>query len=46
MRSGKAGSVNVVRILLLIIVAVIFLTGIVWWVTFFGNAVMNTLRKR
>jgi hypothetical protein len=35
-----------VRILLLIIVAVVFLTGIVWWVTFVGNAVVSTLRKR
>jgi len=35
-----------VRIALLVIVAVIFLTGIVWWITFFGNALVNTLRKR
>jgi cytoskeletal protein RodZ len=35
-----------VRIVLLIIVAVVFLTGIVWWVTFVGNTVVNTLRKR
>lgn len=34
------------RILLLIIVAVIFLTGIVWWITLFGNAIASTLRKR
>ena len=34
------------RILLLIIVAVVFLTGIVWWVTFFGNAIISALRKR
>jgi len=34
-----------VRTLLLIIVAVIFLTGLVWWITFLGNAVLS-LRKR
>jgi hypothetical protein len=35
-----------VRMLLLVIVAAIFLTGLVWWVTFIGNAVLTTLRKR
>jgi hypothetical protein len=32
--------------LLLVIVAAIFLTGLVWWVTFNGNAVLSTMRKR
>jgi hypothetical protein len=31
--------------LLLLIVAAIFLTGVVWWVTFIGNAVLS-MRKR
>jgi hypothetical protein len=35
-----------VRLVLLVIVAAIFLTGLVWWVTFIGNAVLSTLRKR
>jgi hypothetical protein len=35
-----------VRMLLLLIVAAIFLTGLVWWVAFIGNAVSNALRKR
>ena len=34
------------RLVLLIVVAAIFLTGLVWWVTFIGNAVLSTLRKR
>lgn len=34
------------RYLLLVIVAVIFLTGIVWWAVFLGNAVRAQLRKR
>ena len=34
------------RLVLLIVVAAIFLTGLVWWVTFIGNAVINTMRKR
>jgi len=31
---------------LLLIVAAIFLTGLVWWVVFIGNAVLGTMRKR
>ena len=34
------------RMLLLVIVAAIFLTGLVWWVAFIGNAVLGTVRKR
>ena len=34
------------RMVLLIFVGAIFLTGIVWWVAFIGNAVLNTMRKR
>ena len=34
------------RMLLLVIVAAVFLTGIVWWVTFIGNAVLGTFRNR
>lgn len=34
------------RYLLLIIVAVVFLTGIVWWALFLGNAIRGQLRKR
>jgi hypothetical protein len=32
--------------LLLVIVAAIFLTGLVWWVAFIANALLSTLRKR
>jgi hypothetical protein len=35
-----------VRYLLLAIVAVIFLTGFVWWVLFISNAVRGSIRKR
>ena len=34
------------RMVLLIVVAAVFLTGLVWWVTFIGNTVLHTLRKR
>lgn len=34
------------RMVLLIVVAAIFLTGLVWWVAFIGNAVLSTMRKR
>jgi hypothetical protein len=32
--------------LLLLILAAVFLTGIVWWAIFIGNAVRGTMRKR
>jgi hypothetical protein len=35
-----------VRILLLLIVGLIFLTGLVWWVLLFANAISRSLRKR
>jgi len=35
-----------VRYLLLALVAVIFLTGLVWWALFIGNSVRGALRKR
>ena len=34
------------RMVLLVIVAAIVLTGLVWWVAFIGTAVLGTLRKR
>jgi cytoskeletal protein RodZ len=33
-----------VRILILVVLAVIFLTGLVWWVVFLGNAVTRNRR--
>jgi len=35
-----------VRILLLLIVGLIFLTGLVWWILFIANAITGSLRKR
>jgi hypothetical protein len=35
-----------VRYILLLIVAVIFLTGLVWWALFITNALRGNLRKR
>ena len=32
--------------LLLLIVGVIFLTGVVWWVVFVSNLVLNATRKK
>lgn len=34
------------RILLLVIVTVVFLTGVVWWLAFIGNAIAGSMRKR
>jgi cytoskeletal protein RodZ len=35
-----------VRYILLVFVAVIFLTGLVWWALFIINAARGTLRRR
>jgi cytoskeletal protein RodZ len=35
-----------VRYVLLLIFAVIFLTGLVWWALFIANALRGNLRKR
>jgi cytoskeletal protein RodZ len=35
-----------VRYLLLLVVAIIFLTGLVWWALFIANAVRGNLRRR
>jgi hypothetical protein len=35
-----------VRYLALVVIAIVLLTGIVWWLVFFGNAVMSVLRRR
>lgn len=34
------------RYLLLVIVALVFLTGVVWWLVFLGNAVTRLFRRR
>ena len=34
------------RILLLLIVGVIFLTGLVWWIALIGNTILGAVRKR
>jgi hypothetical protein len=34
------------RYLLLLVVAIIFLTGLVWWLLFIVNAVRGNLRRR
>lgn len=34
------------RVLLLLIVGAIFLTGLVWWIAFISNSVLAALRKR
>ena len=34
------------RILLVLIVGIVFLTGLVWWVVFIGNTIAAAVRKR
>ena len=34
------------RVLLLLLVGAIFLTGLVWWIVFLSNTVLAALRKR
>jgi hypothetical protein len=35
-----------VRYLALLVIAIIFLTGLVWWVLFVGNALVHLFRRR
>jgi hypothetical protein len=35
-----------VRYLALLVIAVVFLTGVVWWLVFFGNAVVHLIRRK
>jgi hypothetical protein len=35
-----------VRYLALLVLAVVFLTGLVWWGLFIGNAVVRVFRRR
>jgi hypothetical protein len=37
---------EVVRYLALLVLAVVFLTGLVWWLFFIGNAVVHLIRRR
>ena len=34
------------RMLLLLVVGIVFLTGVVWWVLFLGNLIMGAVRKK
>jgi hypothetical protein len=35
-----------VRYIALVVLAAVFLTGVVWWVVFLGNAVVSLIRRR
>jgi hypothetical protein len=37
---------SVVRYLALLVLAIVFLTGLVWWVFFIGNALVHLVRRR
>jgi hypothetical protein len=37
---------GIVRYLALLVLAIVFLTGLVWWVFFIGNALVHLLRRR
>jgi hypothetical protein len=37
---------NVVRYLALLVLAIVFLTGLVWWVFFIGNSVVHLFRRK
>lgn len=34
------------RYIALVVLAAVFLTGVVWWVVFLGNAVVSLIRRR
>jgi cytoskeletal protein RodZ len=35
-----------VRYIALVVLAAVFLTGVVWWVVFLGNAILSLIRRR
>jgi cytoskeletal protein RodZ len=35
-----------VRYIALVVLAAVFLTGVVWWIVFLGNAVVSLIRRR
>jgi hypothetical protein len=37
---------SIVRYLALLVIAIVFLTGLVWWVFFLGNALLHLIRRR
>lgn len=45
-RSRCPDRLSIVRYLALLILAVVFLTGLVWWVVFLGNTVLHLIRRR
>jgi hypothetical protein len=44
-RGARIG-LGIVRYLALLVLAVVFLTGLVWWVFFIGNSVVHLFRRR
>jgi hypothetical protein len=35
-----------VRYIALVVIAIVFLTGLVWWALFLGNAVVSIFKRR
>jgi hypothetical protein len=35
-----------VRYLALVLLAIVFLTGVVWWLVFIGNTIVTVIRRR
>jgi hypothetical protein len=44
--AGHADRLGVVRYLALLVIAIVFLTGLVWWAFFIGNTVVRLIRRR
>jgi hypothetical protein len=45
-RYPRGGRFIDVRYVALFVIAAVFLTGLVWWVLFFGNAFIGLFRRR
>jgi hypothetical protein len=43
---GRADMLRLVRYLALLVLAIVFLTGLVWWLFFIGNSVVQLFRRR
>jgi hypothetical protein len=42
----RTDKLDVVRYIALLVLAIIFLTGVVWWVLFIVNAILRLFRRR
>jgi hypothetical protein len=43
---GRTATLRGVRYVALLVLGIVFLTGLVWWVFFIGNALVSVVRRK